>query len=483
MGNLTVTRSAPAVRRLTRGSRIALGVAGLLVAGCVVAGVLLTRAGVSLHEGDVFVVHARWAPRFGPGLLLSIAVAVLAVAYGPWLAVTLSWRRLLGAAYAAAVVWPVSLALSDGMSGLTRPLSSPHEYLHDVPRVHSPADLLARFPEHIVDLPRWTTHVGGHPPGVFAIFVGLDRIGLGGPLWAAVLCVAAGAAVAPLVLSAVRVLGDETYARRAAPYVVFAPAALWIASSADALFAGVAAAGICALAHAATRRDRVGDLLSAAGGLALGACLFLSYGLALLAPIAAAVVLVRRRTRPLVIAAVVVVALVAAVAVAGFAWWHGLGLTAERVRIGNAWRDRPAAYFWFANPAAVAIVVGPAVIAALPLMRPRLSFPRRLRLRSGLRSLVPLGKIADSGTEVDAGRQTRTRESDFVVWTGAAVLGVIGLAIASNLSNGEVERIYLPFAVWLLPLAGLLPWRDARIWLAAQTGVAVLVEALLTTRW
>jgi hypothetical protein len=481
MGNLTATRSAPAVRRMTRGSWIALGVAGLLVGGCVVAGVLLTRAGVSLHEGNVFVVHARWAPRFGLGLLLSIAVAGLAVAYGPWLAVTLSWRRLLGVAYAAAVVWPVSLALSDGLSGLTRPLSNRHEYLHDVPRVHSPADLLARFPEHIVDLPRWTTHVGGHPPGGFAIFVGLDRIGLAGPLWAAVLCVAAGAAVAPLVLSAVRVLGDETYARRAAPYVVFAPAALWVASSADALFAGVAAAGICALAHAATRRDRVGDLLSAAGGLALGACLFLSYGLALLAPIAAAVVLVRRRTRPLVIAAVVVVALVAAVAVAGFAWWHGLGLTAERVRIGNAWRDRPAAYFWFGNLAAVSIVVGPAVIAALPLMRLRLPFPP-LPLRLGLRSLVPLGRIADSGTEVDAG-QSRTRESEFVVWTGAAALGVIGLAIASNLSNGEVERIYLPFAVWLLPLAGLLPWRDARIWLAAQTGVAVLVEALLTTRW
>jgi hypothetical protein len=481
MGNLTATRSAPAVRRMTRGSWIALGVAGLLVGGCVVAGVLLTRAGVSLHEGNVFVVHARWAPRFGLGLLLSIAVAGLAVAYGPWLAVTLSWRRLLGVAYAAAVVWPVSLALSDGLSGLTRPLSNRHEYLHDVPRVHSPADLLARFPEHIVDLPRWTTHVGGHPPGGFAIFVGLDRIGLAGPLWAAVLCVAAGAAVAPLVLSAVRVLGDETYARRAAPYVVFAPAALWVASSADALFAGVAAAGICALAHAATRRDRVGDLLSAAGGLALGACLFLSYGLALLAPIAAAVVLVRRRTRPLVIAAVVVVALVAAVAVAGFAWWHGLGLTAERVRIGNAWRDRPAAYFWFGNLAAVSIVVGPAVIAALPLMRLRRSFPR-LPLRLGPRSLVPIGRIADSGAEVDAG-QSRTRESEFVVWTGAAALGVIGLAIASNLSNGEVERIYLPFAVWLLPLAGLLPWRDARIWLAAQTGVAVLVEALLTTRW
>jgi hypothetical protein len=36
----------------------------------------------------------------------------------------------------------------------------------------------------------------GSPPGIFLIFIGLNRIGLGGGSWAALLCVAVGAAVA-----------------------------------------------------------------------------------------------------------------------------------------------------------------------------------------------------------------------------------------------------------------------------------------------
>jgi hypothetical protein len=458
MRNVTEAPAVGAARRLSRASWIALGLAGLLVAGCLLVGYVLVRTGHKLHQGNVWILHARWSLQLGPALLLSIAVAAAAVAYAPRLAASLPWRRLRWAAYAAAVVWPVSLALSDGLAGLSRPLASPYEYVHDVHRVHSVHDLLGGFAGRILDLPHgepWTSHVSGHPPGVFAVFVALDRIGLAGPLWAGLFCVVVGAAVAPLVLSTVRVLGDETAARRAAPYVVFAPAALWIASSADAMFAGVAAAGICALAHAAVRRDRTGDLLAVAGGLALGGCLFLSYGLTLLAPIAAAVVLVRRRIRPLVIAAATALAVVLAVAVAGFNWWEGLGLTAERVRTGSAWIIRPTPYFWFVNLADVAIVVGPAVIAALPLMRP--GRPWRL--------------------------PARTSESDLVVWTSVAALAAIGLAIASNLSKGEVERIYLPFAVWLLPLARLLPQRDTRIWLAVQTGMAVLLEALLQTRW
>ena len=95
-------------------------------------------------------------------------------------------------------------------------------------------------------------------------------------------------------LSATRVLASATVARRAAPFVVFAPAALWIATSADAFFAGFAAIGVCLLVHAASRRGMDSDAIAAAGGLVLGLSLFLSYGLALIGILAVAVVLVQR---------------------------------------------------------------------------------------------------------------------------------------------------------------------------------------------
>ena len=65
--------------------------------------------------------------------------------------------------------------------------------------------------------------------------------------------VAATTAVA--VMSTLRALGAERAARRAAPFLVLGPAAIWQAVSADAMFAAVAAWGIAALASAATRRS------------------------------------------------------------------------------------------------------------------------------------------------------------------------------------------------------------------------------------
>jgi hypothetical protein len=57
------------------------------------------------------------------------------------------------------------------------------------------------------------------------------------------------------------------------------------------------------------------------------------------------------------------------------------------------------------------------------------------------------------------------------------------LALASNLAKGEAERIFLPFAVWLLPTAAALPGRDRRGWLAAQVAVALIVQLGWRLRW
>ncbi len=415
----------------------------VLVAGCAATGWWLTRHGVRLHLGSAYPIVGHYRLHLTPWLVLPVAFAAATVLYGRRMAETLPWRQLAVLSFLGAAAWAVSLALVEGPAALAAPLTAPSEYPHDVGRVADLDTYVRTFRWYIVDTghgPQWTTHVGGHPPLVTLLFVLLARAGLAQVGWAAALCVLAGASAAPSVLSTVRLLAGERRARAAAPFVTAAPVALWVATSADALFAGVAAAGVCALAHAARRRS---DGLALTGGLALGACLFLSYGLVLLAPLAVAAVLGPRRLRPLMVAGAGVLAVVVAFAAAGFWWLDGLQLAAQRVVQGPAHHDRPWAYFVFANPAALAVAVGPAVLAALPALR-----------RDRALALLP----------------------------GAALLAVV-VAVASDLSKGEVERIYLPWAVWLLPLTAALPPPSRRGWLAAQLGWALLLAATTTLSW
>ncbi|PZS29294.1 MAG: hypothetical protein DLM59_13100, partial [Pseudonocardiales bacterium] len=186
--------------------------------------------------------------------LLPLAAAVLAVTGLPVAARRLPWRVLLVVSVAASAAWAVSLALVDGGAALGRPIATNAEYLADVPRVHGLHAFLSGFTGHItVGSPgfAWVTHVSGHPPGALLAFVGLDRLGLGGPGWAAALCIGAGASAAAAALITLRVIAGESTARRAAPFLATAPAAVWIATSADALFLGVSAWGIALLALAA----------------------------------------------------------------------------------------------------------------------------------------------------------------------------------------------------------------------------------------
>lgn len=428
------------------GSAVAVAAAVLLVVGCALWGRHLDANGYSLHLGNAWPLAGRWADPWQSRVTIWTAATVgLAAAWiwwGPRLARALPWRWLLSVVYAVGVAWAVALALVDGPAALTEPLLTPYEYLNDVPRVTDLSVFLAEFNNHVMEPPRWTTHVSGHPPGFLGLLTVMDRIGLGGGGPAAVLCIGVGAAAGVATLSATRVLADEIIARRAAPFVAMAPAALWIATSADAFFAGIAAIGVCLLVHAAAARGMKSDAAAAGGGLALGLSLFMSYGLALIGILAVAVVLVQRRFRPLLVGGAVVVGLFVVALLAGFNWFEGLDLAAQKVRDGQGWIDRPAWYFWFANLAGLSLAVGPAVCAALAWLR-------------------------------------RDRFSIIAASIGAVVI----VALASGLSVGEAERIYLPFAVWLLPVAGLLPPGGARWWLTAQAATAVAVNTFLILWW
>ncbi|AGZ42971.1 hypothetical protein [Actinoplanes friuliensis] len=430
-----------------RADLVAAGCALGLLALAMVAGALLYLAGRPVHATSAPFTGV-WRPHFGIGTPMALAVAGLVVWQGFRLAATLSWRRLLLAAYGGAVAWIFSLALVDGWHrGITTRLTTDHEYLSEVGGITDVPAMLRGFAGRILDFQpdSWTTHVAGHPPGAVLVFVGLDRIGLGGGAWAAILCIVVGALIAVAVPVTIRTLGDEDAARAAVPFLVLFPGAVWIGVSADGLFAGVTTTALALLAIALTR-NRI--WAGVAAGVLLVSGLYLSYGLTLIVVPALAVVLLARRIRPLpwlTLGLTVAggVAVVAAFTVSGFWWLDGYHLVVERYYQGIA-TDRPYGYWVWANLALVVACAGP---AAAPIVR-----------------------------------RVRPRLAPVVLLPAAGLVAILG-ADLSGLSKAEVERIWLPFAVWLMAGAGLLPPASRRGWLITQAVIALLINHLLRTTW
>lgn len=406
-------------------------------------------------------LDAWWLPHLGPGTPAALVVAALVVLRGPAAARRLPWRALPVAGWGAAMAWTWSLALVDGWDrGVAGRLTSGLEYLRSVDRVHDLGAFLRDFTHHIlVGSPGlWPAHVAGHPPGALLTFVGLDRIGLGGGAWAAAWCITVGSSFTAAVLVAVRALCGEALARRAAPFLALAPAAVWIGVSADGYFAGVVAWAVALLALAATRRTRAPRLTALGAGLLLGWAWYLSYGLTVCVVLVAAVLLIARSARPLPYLGVGVLVWAAAFTWGGFWWPEGYTTLVERYYQGAA-KVRPYGYFVWANLAAQVVSVGPAAVAGLR----RAAGAVRPALR-GARHTAPAGRGA-------------------LAVLVAAGLCMVLLANVSGMSKAETERIWLAFAVWLLPACALLPARTHRGWLAAQAVVALLVNHLLLTAW
>ncbi|MEU9309762.1 hypothetical protein [Streptomyces sp. NPDC048256] len=444
----------------------AVGAAVLLVTAAVLIGHHIQHAHHTLRVNWPPLLGS-WGPHLGPGTPVAVVVAVATVGYGPALAARLPWRPLLAAAWATATAWILSLALIDGWQrGVAGRLTSRHEYLQAVGRFHDVPAALRDFTHHILlESPdNWPAHVAGHPPAATLTFVLLDRIGLRGGGWAGIWCVAVGATACVAVLVAVRALADEGLARRAAPFLVLAPAAVWMGTSADAYFAAVAAWSVALLALAVTgRRVRSAALSS---GLLFGLTCYLSYGLTLFALIGAAVLLLGRgrvRERPellvLLLAGAAVVPM--AFTLAGFDWWEAYRLLVTRYRQG-AGGIRPYGYWVWANLACAVLITGLATTAGL----------RRtgatLRHRRG-------GSLARPDDPYRSGADARLS-----LLVAAALLALL-VADLSGMSKAETERIWLPFALWLLSSCAFLT--RPRAWLAAQAALALLLNHLLLTGW
>ena len=439
--------------RVHRLSNVLVLVIAVALVAAAVAIPLLTGWDVhARNDGHVELApwHGWWEPHVGPGTLPSVLLAGLALWGALRAATALSWRRLLVVAYLASLAWLLSLALVDGASGLSRVLGNPHEYLGTARTVSAGgtdaigpllASWVDRIPIHAEQ--NWTTHVAGHPPGMLLFFIALVWMGLGGDLAAGIVVTAIAASIAPAVLITLRRLGTESVARRAAPFLVFTPSAVFLAVSADAVMAAVAAWAMSLLALAASPTFRRSIVWAALAGVSFGILVLMSYGLVLFAIIAIGLLYGTKAYRvflPCAVGAFVVVLLPAA---AGFWWPEALIVLRERYWDGVAAR-RPGAYWTWANLALLVATAGPVVATGLTRIR---ALPRP------------------------------------VIAVVIATVAAVALADLSQMSRAEVERIWLPFIPWLTVAVAALPERWMRGALASQLVVALALQHLLYTSW
>jgi methylthioxylose transferase len=449
--------------RVARREVVAVAAAAVLVA----AAMLLPRMHLGINPRsdtglERFGRRAGAAPIFGYwdlhagwGTVPAIVLALGAVVWGTAVAQRVSWRMLTLCTWVTALVWAFALAMIDGWQrGFAERLTTRDEYLHQVPGVTDIPAAVRTFASRIVDFQpnSWVTHVSGHPPGALLTFVWLDRIGLHGGAWAALLCLLVGSSAAAAVVITVRALADEQTARRAAPFVAVAPTAIWIAVSADGYFAGVAAWGIALLALAVHGKVRFPGVAAVGAGLLLGWGVFVSYGLMLIG-LAALAVLVsatdwRKPLRVLGPAMLAAIAVAVAFAVAGFSWLDGYTLVQQRYWQGIA-KDRPFQYWWWANLACVVCAIGLGSVAGLS----RVFDSSAIRRRSGFHLML------------------------------LAMLAAVVCADLSMLSKAETERIWLPFTIWLTAAPALLPVRSHRLWLALNAVGALLLNSVIFTNW
>jgi hypothetical protein len=130
----------------------------------------------------------------------------------------------------------------------------------------------------------------------------------------------------------------------------------------------------------------------------------------------------------------------------GFAWWEAYPVLRERYYAGIA-SERPYAYWVWADLAAWTFTAGLVTWAALPRMW---SFARRRE---------PLAVLA------------------------LTALACIVIASLSGMSKAEVERIWLPFTLWIVTVPALLPPSWRRPLLLSQVATGVALQSLLMTAW
>lgn len=403
-----------------------------------------------------------WNWRFGWGLVGAGVVAgtfVMLAARG-WFE-TARLRVVVATTAVGAGVFALLLALTDGRDGVFFGVEDETEYLANLDIAPPAGDFVRNF---VVDINDYSVHVRGHPPGFIVLLKLLDGVGLGGSWPVMLISLISTAAVPVGVLVAVWAMAGPTWVRRSAPFLVVAPYALWMMTSADAFYAALGAWGVAFVALGVRRDGRGAVWLGAMGGLLLSTMLFMTYGGAVftivpLVVVSAGWMMHRRVGFGAGSSATVVGAVMMAVMVtllwfaAGFWWFDGAEATRKEYWEGSA-QFRIWNYFIFANLVIALFAVGPATFVGL----------------------------------------TRLRNRRVWVLVGAALAALL-VANLSQLSKAETERIWLLFYPWLA-VAGAALVTQVRVrrlsipknfvwagWIGVQALCAILLQASLVSKW
>jgi methylthioxylose transferase len=385
---------------------------------------------------------------FGAIWLLPRALRVLS----DWLALLVTSIVAVGFAFA--------LAATDGLAAVLAPVVDPTEYFANLELLPKASDLVLLHSNYDFLVDR-TVHMKGHPPGFVLILKALAAIGLNAPWVVGALSFLGIAMIVSAVGVTVRARADGVAMRLVLPFLALTPFAVWLGTSADAFFSGVAVWGVATMTLAIRSPDLKSRMwLGLSSGLLLSGSLFLTYGAATLMVLVAVMVLTGSKKRFAATTQVALAGSLSAVLVTGvfyhfgFWWFDGLRLTNKFYWVGSAY-FRTWTYFLLGNVAVLLIAIGPAVVAGIASLRD----PR----------LWPL--------------------------VGGAILCLM-VAEASQYSKGEVERIWLLFMPWLVPaVAGLSRYHLAptdqqrgelaipKRWLAIQAVLAIVLQVTLRSKW
>lgn len=403
-----------------------------------------------------------WDWRFGWGLIGAGAVAVgIVVAVQRCWFETARFRLVVIATSVSSGLFALMLALTDGRDGVLFGAADENEYLANLSSAPPAGEFVRTFVENIDD---YSVHVRGHPPGFVLLLKFIDSIGLSGPWPVAMISVLSTMALPIAVLVTVRAVVDVDWARRAAPFLIVAPSAVWMITSADAFYAALGAWGVACVAVGLNNTGRGSWAFGACGGTLLSLLLFMTYGGAVYTIIPLTLVAwgwftKRQGTSAAVVGAVIAaMAMTLAWAVAGFWWFDGASATREEYWKGTA-QFRIWNYFIFANLVAALFAIGPATFHAL----------------------------------------TRLKNRSMWVIVGGGLAALI-TADLSQLSKAEVERIWLIFYPWLViagatlvvPFTVRLPILANRTisrtttwagWVAIQAACAIALQAALVSKW
>lgn len=430
-----------------RERRDALGWIVLVVAGLAVSAVAV-HADARLGSASAPFL-GKYQVRLSIGSLAAPSVATcVIVLVRTGIAERQPWWKIQLFGYLGSLAWALSLALVDGLSGLTNALGSPEEYAGDVQRIGShPFEYVRHFTAGSA-YESFATR--GHPPGPVMLLWLLGRIGVTNQAALGFLVTALACLTVPLVLSAVKDSSGEAAGRRYAPVLVLAPYAVWVAVSLDAIVALLGAAALVAGVRASRRRMRGWPSLGWAllAGALIGVAALFSYAAPWLGLSVVFLYFARRRPLLNVLTGAGALVVVLLAQLAGFTWTDGL-LVAETdylVRI-EPYRSR----LWWSVLSVIALLIaaGPAIYASARKLRNTPAWP-------------------------------------FLVGAGSAVV----FSIVAGLARGGVEHAWLPFFPWLTVAAvapatqgGPTPARSPLLLVGLGAAAAIAIEAVLSTPW